>query len=105
MRCSAGWSARACCRGGSHCVDLCQWAKQSDAEKKEFVDLYTQIVRDTYLTKIDRWFLSKIRNIVEIEENARKKLARDLHDGPTQSIAAIAMRLNYVRKLCARLGA
>jgi signal transduction histidine kinase len=37
--------------------------------------------------------------IVEIEENARKKLARDLHDGPTQSIAAIAMRLNYTRKL------
>ena len=37
--------------------------------------------------------------IVDIEENARKKLARDLHDGPTQSIAAIAMRLNYVRKL------
>ncbi len=37
--------------------------------------------------------------IVEIEENARKKLARDLHDGPTQSIAAIAMRLNYARKL------
>jgi signal transduction histidine kinase len=37
--------------------------------------------------------------IVEIEENARKKLARDLHDGPTQSIAAIAMRLNYIRKL------
>jgi len=37
--------------------------------------------------------------IVDIEENARKKLARDLHDGPTQSIAAIAMRLNYIRKL------
>jgi signal transduction histidine kinase len=37
--------------------------------------------------------------IVEVEEDARKKLARDLHDGPTQSIAAIAMRLNYVRML------
>jgi signal transduction histidine kinase len=40
--------------------------------------------------------------IVEIEEDARKKLARDLHDGPTQSIAAIAMRLNYVRILLNR---
>lgn len=37
--------------------------------------------------------------IVGVEEDARKKLARDLHDGPTQSIAAIAMRLNYVRML------
>ena len=37
--------------------------------------------------------------IVEVEEDARKKLARDLHDGPTQSIAAIAMRLNYTRML------
>jgi len=37
--------------------------------------------------------------IVAVEEDARKKLARDLHDGPTQSIAAIAMRLNYVRSL------
>jgi len=37
--------------------------------------------------------------IVAVEEDARKKLARDLHDGPTQSIAAIAMRLNYARKL------
>jgi signal transduction histidine kinase len=35
--------------------------------------------------------------IVDVEEDARKKLARDLHDGPTQSIAAIAMRLNYAR--------
>ncbi len=37
--------------------------------------------------------------IVQVEEDARKKLARDLHDGPTQSIAAIAMRVNYTRKL------
>jgi signal transduction histidine kinase len=37
--------------------------------------------------------------IVEVEEDARKKLSRDLHDGPTQSIAAIAMRLNYARML------
>ncbi len=40
--------------------------------------------------------------IVEIEEDARKKLARDLHDGPTQSVAAIAMRLNYTRNLFSR---
>jgi signal transduction histidine kinase len=40
--------------------------------------------------------------MMEIQEEARKKLARDLHDGPTQSIAAIAMRLNFARRLLAR---
>ena len=40
--------------------------------------------------------------IVDIEEDARKKLARDLHDGPTQSVAAIAMRLNFTRTLLKR---
>jgi signal transduction histidine kinase len=41
-------------------------------------------------------------NILSVEEEARAKLARDLHDGPTQSISAIAMRLNYVRLLLDR---
>lgn len=40
--------------------------------------------------------------IVDIEEDTRKKLARDLHDGPTQSVAAIAMRVNYIRRLIER---
>ena len=40
--------------------------------------------------------------MMEIQEDARKKLARDLHDGPTQSIAAIAMRLNFARRLLER---
>ena len=40
--------------------------------------------------------------LVTVEEDARKKLARNLHDGPTQTIAAIAMRLNYIRMLVER---
>jgi signal transduction histidine kinase len=37
--------------------------------------------------------------MIEVHEEARKKLARDLHDGPTQSVAAMAMRLNVARRL------
>jgi signal transduction histidine kinase len=40
--------------------------------------------------------------IVNKEEEARHKLARDLHDGPTQDVAAIAMRLNFARLLVER---
>jgi signal transduction histidine kinase len=37
--------------------------------------------------------------IVAVEEDARKKLARSLHDGPTQSVASIAMRVDYVQRM------
>jgi len=37
--------------------------------------------------------------MIEVHEEARKKLARDLHDGPTQSVAAMAMRINIARRL------
>ncbi len=37
--------------------------------------------------------------IVQIEKDARAQLASNLHDGPTQGVAAITMRLNYIRKL------
>lgn len=39
---------------------------------------------------------------VDEEWKARRKLARELHDGPTQDVAAIAMRLNFARLLVER---
>jgi signal transduction histidine kinase len=48
--------------------------------------------------------LQEKERITEIHEEARKKLARDLHDGPTQSISAIAMRVNFARRLMERDG-
>ncbi len=40
--------------------------------------------------------------MIEVQEETRKKLARDLHDGPTQSVAAMAMRINLARRMMAK---
>ncbi len=37
--------------------------------------------------------------IIGSEEEVRRWLARELHDGPTQTLSALAMRLNYTRLL------
>ena len=37
--------------------------------------------------------------MIEYQEVARNKLARDLHDGPTQSVSAIAMRINLANRM------
>ena len=39
------------------------------------------------------------QRIIDADEDARKELARNLHDGPTQSVAAIAMHINFIRSL------
>jgi signal transduction histidine kinase len=49
-----------------------------------------------------RNLLEEKERIVDVEEDARKKLARDLHDGPTQNISAIAMRMSYIYRLLER---
>lgn len=40
--------------------------------------------------------------MMELQEETRKKMASDLHDGPTQSVAAMAMRVNFARRLIER---
>lgn len=41
-------------------------------------------------------------NLIKTQEESRKKLVRTLHDGPTQSVAALAMRANFARRLFER---
>jgi signal transduction histidine kinase len=42
---------------------------------------------------------SEKARMIAADEDARKELARNLHDGPTQSIAAIAMHINFIKSL------
>jgi signal transduction histidine kinase len=40
--------------------------------------------------------------LISVEVDERKRLARNLHDGPTQIVAAVIMRLQFIRKLLSR---
>ena len=76
---------------------------QANAFSEEHIDLLTAIgTQATMALKnavLYQNLLEEKERIVKVDEDARKKLARDLHDGPTQSVAAIAMRVNYIRRL------
>ena len=76
---------------------------QVDAFSENYVDLLKAIATQATVALqnavLYQNILAEKERIVEVEEDARKKLARALHDGPTQSIAAIAMRINYIRRL------
>lgn len=49
--------------------------------------------------------LSEDRDRVLVaQEELRRRLARDLHDGPTQLVANIVMQIDYLRKLMAQEG-
>lgn len=43
--------------------------------------------------------MAEKERIIEMEEDARKALVRDLHDIPTQTISAVAMRLSIVQRM------
>ncbi len=36
--------------------------------------------------------------LIDVEEEVRKKLARDLHDGPAQTLASILMSIDFIRQ-------
>lgn len=74
-----------------------------DAERVQLLEAITQqSMVALQNARLYRELEQEKERITEIQEEARKKLARDLHDGPTQSIAAIAMRVNFARRLMER---
>lgn len=71
-------------------------------ERKEIFDIIgNQAVVAIRNARLYRDLEMEKERMMEIQEEARKELARELHDGPTQSVAALAMRTNYVRRLMA----
>jgi signal transduction histidine kinase len=77
--------------------------EQEDAFSDDHIELLTAIGTQATIALQNAVLYQNVQRekerIVEVEEDARKKLARDLHDGPTQVVSAIAMRINYIRKL------
>jgi signal transduction histidine kinase len=69
----------------------------------DLVNLLTAICNQAIVALQNAQLYQNLREekerIVAVEEDARKKLARNLHDGPTQNIASIAMQISFVRKL------
>jgi len=72
----------------------------------DHIELLEAVCKHTVIAvqngKLYNRLMEEKERLVEVEEEARKKLARDLHDGPTQSVAALAMRANYTRRLLER---
>jgi signal transduction histidine kinase len=77
-----------------------------DAYTNEHVDVLTIFCSQATIALQNASLYQSLREerdkIINKEEEARHKLARDLHDGPTQDVAAIAMRLNFARLLVER---
>lgn len=70
------------------------------ADRREILDILgRQAVVAIQNASLYQDLVEEKERIVEAHEEARKKLARDLHDGPTQSIAAMAMRINLARRM------
>jgi signal transduction histidine kinase len=44
------------------------------------------------------------KKLLEKEAQSRRELARNLHDGPTQAVSALAMRLNFIQMLLKKEG-
>jgi signal transduction histidine kinase len=72
-------------------------------ERREMLELIgRQAVIAIQNARLYEDLVEEKERMIEVQEEARKKLARDLHDGPTQSVSAIAMRINLTRMMLKR---
>jgi signal transduction histidine kinase len=70
------------------------------SDRRDMLDIISrQAVIAIQNARLYQDLIEEKERMVEVHEEARKKLARDLHDGPTQSVAAMAMRINLTRRM------
>ncbi len=73
------------------------------AERREFLDILgSQAVVAIQNARLYQDVVDERERMIEFQEEARKKLARDLHDGPTQSVSAIVMRVNIAQRMLSK---
>jgi len=69
-------------------------------ERTDLLDMIgRQVVIAIQNARLYQDLIEEKERMMDVHEEARKKLARDLHDGPTQSVAAMAMRINLTRRM------
>lgn len=82
---------------------MCVGSREANAFKDTHIELMAAVTNQISVSlnnvRLFSALLEERDRIVQIERDARAQLASELHDGPTQGIAAITMRLNYIRKL------
>jgi signal transduction histidine kinase len=73
-----------------------------DSDKELLIALAAQSAIAIHNAQLYQDLREEQDRLVAIEEDVRRRLARQLHDGPTQLVAAITMNLQYIRKLLDR---
>jgi signal transduction histidine kinase len=70
------------------------------AGRRELLDILgSQAVVAIQNARLYQDVVDERERMIEFQEEARNKLARDLHDGPTQSVSAIAMRASIAQRM------
>jgi signal transduction histidine kinase len=73
------------------------------AGRRELLDILgSQAVVAIQNARLYQDVVNERERMIEFQEEARKKLARDLHDGPTQSVSAIAMRVSLAKNMLSK---